>query len=178
MYGTFIGKDREVTFYKKTAARLKRRAAVVCRRPGSNRYGMRIEEMPLIWYTDTKFSVHGGEKMLQQKAPSRTLQLLIGGAILGILAFLLVYGFTPLDITNDTFCRGGYMEKDIQQHYAGWLFYRQNAQGFPLCVTQSINAPSGVSIAYTDSIPLVAALCRPLANWLGGTFQYLSLIHI
>lgn len=110
--------------------------------------------------------------MLQQKAPSRTLQLLIGGAILGILAFLLVYGFTPLDITNDTFCRGGYMEKDIQQHYAGWLFYRQNAQGFPLCVTQSINAPSGVSIAYTDSIPLVAALCRPLANWLGGTFQY------
>lgn len=111
--------------------------------------------------------------MLTKKIdPHRKMYLFCMGAALGILAFLIIYGVTPLDVANDTFCRGGFMEKDIQQHYAGWLFYRQNARSFPLCVTQSVNAPQGISIAYTDSIPLVALALRPLANFLGGTFQY------
>ena len=94
------------------------------------------------------------------------------GAALGVLVFLAVYGISPLDVANDAFCRGGYIEKDIQQHYAGWLFYRENAIEFPFCVTKAVNAPAGVSVAYTDSIPLLAALLRPVANALGGTFQY------
>lgn len=110
--------------------------------------------------------------MLKDQTQHRRFWLFFLGALLGIIAFLLVYGVAPLDVTNDNFCRGGYLEKDIQQHYAGWLFYRQSAQAFPLCVTQSINAPDGIGIAYTDSIPLMAALCRPIANALGGTFQY------
>lgn len=103
---------------------------------------------------------------------NRRLCLFVLGAALGIAAFLWIYGLEPLDVTRDSFCRGGYLEKDIQQHYAGWLFYRQSAKNFPLCVTTAVNAPQGISIAYTDSIPLLAALCRPFANWLGGTFQY------
>ncbi len=102
----------------------------------------------------------------------RRVLLFLLGAALGAAAFLLVYGISPLDIRNDAFCRGGFLEKDIQQHYAGWLFYRQSALPFPLCITPAINAPQGVSVAYTDSIPLVAAVCRPLAELLGGTFQY------
>lgn len=134
-----------------------------------------IEETPWLWYTDTYFKV--GLKMGQiimhiPKTSKQTLCLFGMGAILGIAVFLLIYGFSPLDVTNDTFCRGGFLEKDVQQHYAGWLFYRQSALSFPLCITQSINTPQGISIAYTDSIPLLAALLRPLANWLGGTFQY------
>ena len=95
---------------------------------------------------------------------TKRLALFALGALLGLAVFLLVYGPAPLDVTNDLFCRGGYLEKDIQQHYAGWLFYRQDAVGFPLCVTTALNAPQGVSVAYTDSIPLLAALCRPLAG--------------
>lgn len=110
--------------------------------------------------------------MFAAERNTRTRLLFIIGASLGVIAFFLIYGTATLDVTNDAFCRGGYMEKDIQQHYAGWLFYRQNAISFPLGITQAINAPQGVSIAYTDSIPLVAVLCRPLANALGGTFQY------
>ena len=102
----------------------------------------------------------------------RTALLFSLGAVLGVAVFFAVYGISPLDITNDSFCRGGYIEKDIQQHYAGWLFYRENALGFPFCVTKAVNAPAGVSVAYTDSIPLLAALLRPVANALGGTFQY------
>lgn len=107
-----------------------------------------------------------------QKKTEQRVRLFLLGACLGLLAFLAVYGIAPLDVTQDTFCRGGYLEKDIQQHYAGWLFYRQSARAFPLAVTQAIDAPQGVSVAYTDSIPLLAVLCRPLANALGGTFQY------
>lgn len=94
------------------------------------------------------------------------------GALLGVAVFLLVFGSAPLQVTNDSFCRGGYIEKDIQQHYAGWLFYCQSARGWPLCVTDAVNAPQGLSIAYTDSIPLLAALCRPLVMLWGDTFQY------
>ena len=109
--------------------------------------------------------------MLNHKL-SRKAQLFLLGALLGVAIFLLVYGTAPLNIANDAFCRGGYIEKDIQQHYAGWLFYKRSAIGWPLGVTDAVNYPGGVSVAYTDSIPLLAALCRPLAAALGGTFQY------
>ena len=109
--------------------------------------------------------------MLNHKS-TRSARLFWLGALLGTAVFLLVYGLAPLDAANDAFCRGGYIEKDIQQHYAGWLFYRSSALGWPLGVTQAVNAPQGVSVAYTDSIPLLAVLCRPLAAALGGTFQY------
>ena len=109
--------------------------------------------------------------MLKNKTV-RTARLFALGALLGIAVFLLVYGAAPLNVANDAFCRGGYIEKDIQQHYAGWLFYRRSAISWPLGVTDAVNYPSGVSVAYTDSIPLLAVLCRPLAAALGGTFQY------
>ena len=95
--------------------------------------------------------------MLNHKS-TRSARLFWLGALLGAAVFLLVYGLAPLDVANDAFCRGGYIEKDIQQHYAGWLFYRSSALGWPLGVTQAVNAPQGVSVAYTDSIPLLAVL--------------------
>ena len=107
-----------------------------------------------------------------KKIKDRRGQIFLLGAVLGLAVFLLLYGLAPLDVTNDSFCRGGYIEKDIQQHYAGWLFYRQSALNWPLGVTPAVNAPEGISVAYTDSIPLLAVLCRPLAAALGGTFQY------
>ena len=105
---------------------------------------------------------------------TRNGRLFLGGALLGVLVFVLVFGVSTLDVTNDAFCRGGYIEKDIQQHYAGWLFYRQSSAGWPLCIARGINYPDGLSVAYTDSIPLVAALLKPVANFVGGTFQYMG----
>lgn len=105
-------------------------------------------------------------------------RLFLLGGLLGALAFLLVFGVSPLDVTNDAFCRGGYIEKDIQQHYAGWLLYRQSPLRFPLCVTESINRPDGSSVAYTDSIPLFAAFFRLLEPLLPQTFQYFGLFTL
>ena len=82
--------------------------------------------------------------MLNHKL-SRKAQLFLLGALLGVAIFLLVYGTAPLNVANDAFCRGGYIEKDIQQHYAGWLFYKRSAIGWPLGVTDAVNYPGGVA---------------------------------
>ena len=110
---------------------------------------------------------------MQDKASRRRdCFLFVAGGILGAVAFLLVLGLSPLDVTQDAFCRDGYIEKDIQQHYAGWLFYRESPLSFPLCIADSINWPDGLSVAFTDSIPLFAAVFRLLEPVLPATFQY------
>lgn len=75
--------------------------------------------------------------MASKLSSNRKIVLFFAGGLLGVLAFLLIYGISPLDFTNDTFCRGGYVEKDIQQHYAGWLFLPAERSAFPvLCHTK------------------------------------------
>lgn len=105
-------------------------------------------------------------------------QLFLMGCTLGALAFLLIYGFTPLDVTRDFWLRGGFVEQDIQQHYAGWLFYRQSPLQLPLGVAQNINWPDGIGVLYTDSIPLFAVLFRLLEPLLPAVFQYFGLFTL
>ncbi len=94
------------------------------------------------------------------------------GAIMGILAFLIIYGFTPLQVTQDDWLRNGYIEADILQHYAGWLFFRESPLTFPFGFTSMINWPDGQSIAFTDSIPFFSVLFRFLQPILPATFQF------
>ena len=108
----------------------------------------------------------------------RRALLFAAGALLGAVLFFLVFGLSALNPCNDSFCLGGYIEKDIQQHYAGWLFYRQSTPGWPLGIAQGINAPDGVSVAYTDSIPLFAVLFRGFEAVLPATFQYFGLFTL
>lgn len=94
------------------------------------------------------------------------------GCLLGILAFLLIFGTRTLDVTWDAWLRGGFIEKDGIQHYTGWLFYREAPLSFPLCVSPDVNWPDGLSVAFTDSIPLFAAFFRLLEPLLPSVFQY------
>lgn len=100
------------------------------------------------------------------------------GCVLGAAVFFLLYGFAPLDVTNDAWLRGGYIEADIQQHYAGWMFYRQSELSLPFCFSDRINWPFGLSVAFTDSIPLFAALFRLLEPLLPSAFQYFGLFTL
>ena len=100
------------------------------------------------------------------------------GCLLGAAVFFLLYGFAPLDVTSDAWLRGGYIEADIQQHYAGWMFYRQSELSLPFCFSDRINWPFGLSVAFTDSIPLFAALFRVLAPILPSVFQYFGLFTL
>lgn len=65
---------------------------------------------------------------------------------------------------------------DIAQHVSGWWLYAKDSWHFPLLHTQRLNHPEGVSVALTDSIPLMAVLFKALLSlfpsWFPENFHY------
>lgn len=98
-----------------------------------------------------------------------------GGAFLGLIAFLVIYGTSMLNVTNDSLIINGYLEMDIAQHYAGWMLYRSSPWQFPLGVGQNISYPFGSAVSYTDSVPIFAIFFKLIRNFLPETFQYFGL---
>lgn len=96
-------------------------------------------------------------------------------AILGVIAFLVLYGLTPLDVTNDNWLMAGYDEADILQHYAGWLAFRDSEWAFPLGLASKMARGDGTIISYTDSVPLAAIFFKIFRNILPQTFQYFGI---
>lgn len=70
-----------------------------------------------------------------------------------------------------------FFDGDMAKDVAGWLHYAADRWRFPLLHTERLNHPQGVSIAFTDSIPLAALLFKPLAAWLPQHYHYLGLWH-
>jgi hypothetical protein len=70
---------------------------------------------------------------------------------------------------------GWVMHGDWQIHQLGWQFFRHEPWQFPPGVTTTALVPIGTSVGYTDSIPLVALLLKPIADWLPNPLQYLGL---
>ena len=93
-------------------------------------------------------------------------------AVLGIALFLELY---PLSFVLG---HGAFFDtSDPAQHVTGWRYYAQDAWHFPLLKTTRLNYPAGVSIAFTDSIPLAALLFKPFVAWLPENFHYFGLWH-
>lgn len=65
--------------------------------------------------------------------------------------------------------------EDIAQHVSGWLAYAADAWRWPIFFTNRINHPDGISIAFTDSIPLIAVLFKPFVRFLPENFHYFGL---
>ena len=65
---------------------------------------------------------------------------------------------------------------DIAQHVSGWWYYAKDSWHFPLLHTQRLNHPEGVTIALTDSIPVMALLFKALLtlfpSWFPENFHY------
>jgi hypothetical protein len=64
---------------------------------------------------------------------------------------------------------------DIAQHISGWLAYAADVWRWPLLFTNRINYPDGVSIAFTDSIPLLAILLKPFVQFFPPGFHYFGI---
>lgn len=92
--------------------------------------------------------------------------------LLGVLAFLLLYGAAPLRVTNDAWIMAGYDETDIIQHYSGWLAFRNSDWSFPIGMASDMACGSGTCISFTDSIPWAAVICKLFRFVLPETFQY------
>ena len=67
---------------------------------------------------------------LQQKQ-RRTAVLFALGAVLSVLVFFAVYGRAPLDVANDAFCRGGYIERTSSSTMPGGCSTAKTRWVFP-----------------------------------------------
>lgn len=94
------------------------------------------------------------------------------GAAAGMVVFFLLYGTSTLHPTYDAWILNGYDEWDIQQHYAGWVLFRNSHWAFPLGLADTIAAPDGTVISFTDSIPWVSIFFKALRGVLPSTFQW------
>ena len=103
------------------------------------------------------------------------VRIFAGGALIGLIFFLIVYGIEPVIFTNEYFVVNGYIEKDLSQHYSGWMLYRNSPWRFPLGLGQNIAYPYGNVVSFTDSIPLLAIFFKVFSGILPATFQYFGL---
>lgn len=107
--------------------------------------------------------------MTKDRSPAVSYAL----AILLSLAFI-AYLFPLRFLAGDS---AFFEQIDASQHVAGWLFYVRDSWHFPLLHTARLNHPEGVSIAFTDSIPLAALPFKLLAPWLPAAFHYIGWWH-
>lgn len=94
-----------------------------------------------------------------------------GGAI-GALFFLWIAGWRVVNPTQV----GWIMQLDWRIHFLGWHFFRREPWMWPPGrIGGYLHAPDGTAIGYTDSIPVVAFLLKPLSPVLPDPFQYLGI---
>ena len=98
--------------------------------------------------------------------------LFLLGALIGTGVFLCLYGTSTLHPGNDAWIFNGYDEWDIQQHYAGWMLFRNSHWTLPLGLADTIAVPDGTVISYTDSLPWVSIFFKLLRGALPATFQW------
>lgn len=111
---------------------------------------------------------------LYQERKRKTI-LFISGGLIGLAIFIAIYGVGIINPFSDSLISNGYIEKDIAQHYAGWLLYKNSPWQFPLGVGENIAYPYGNAVTFTDSIPLFAIFFKIFKGVLPRTFQYFGI---
>mgnify|MGYP003289933270 CR=1 FL=1 len=91
--------------------------------------------------------------------------------IIGFIVFVCIYGFEILNPCNVDWLIGG----DLEQHSIGWQAFRRDPWFLPIGMFNSLTFPNPVSIIYTDSIPLIAVICKLFSPILPEHFQYFGL---
>ena len=99
--------------------------------------------------------------MVRKGQKKKNILLFLCGALLGAVTFFVLFPLSSLDPTNLSYVRGGYVERDIIQHYAGWNFYRNEPLSFPFGISRNMSYPEGASVVYSDSIPLFVNIAEP-----------------
>lgn len=113
--------------------------------------------------------------MITKKVNNEQLLFCIG-CLIGIVSFLIIFGWKTLDVTNDSWLlQGTGFTGDLTQHYMGWQFFRKSEWSFPLGLIENLAYPMNISIIYTDSIPILGILFKLLSPILPATFQYFGI---
>lgn len=93
--------------------------------------------------------------------------------LLGFIVFLFI---TKGTILNPTYVDWLMQDGDSTQHWLGWQFFRHSPLlQWPLGANPNYGMEIGSSIVFSDSIPLLAFIFKPLSALLPETFQYIGL---
>ncbi len=122
-------------------------------------------------------SVTTGAIDLERRAPSRQATLasavdetpaIVPAILIGLIAFVIVRGFAPLDPTNIRWLDS----RDLAMHTAGWWWFAMAPWGVPPGASpfNGLELASGVGLS--DSLPLFAFPFKLIAQWLPERFQY------
>lgn len=92
---------------------------------------------------------------------------------IGLGIFVLFFGWTPLDVTNEEwiFRHSG----DLTEHYLGWCYFRASDWLLPIGTVQNIAWPDNISVIYVDCVPWMAVFFKILSPVLPATFQYMGI---
>ncbi len=93
-------------------------------------------------------------------------------ALFGVVWFARLAGVRALDPTNFGWVLTG---EDWSAHVLGWWFFRIEPWALPLGRLDGLMYPLGTSVAYSDSLPLVAVLLKPFSPLLPEGFHYIGL---
>ena len=88
------------------------------------------------------------------------------GAMVGVIFFARTLGSALADPREI----GWLMTTDWAQHYSGWAMFRSTPWSWPPGLMPEVWYPVGTSIVYTDSLPLLALLLKPLSGLLPQPF--------
>jgi hypothetical protein len=92
-------------------------------------------------------------------------------ALLGLAVFVISYGLHVLDPTNVNWL----LVEDWGQNFLGWDAFRREPWTWPLGKIQNLNWPEGTSLVFTDSLPILSILLKPLHSLLPDPFQFQGL---
>jgi hypothetical protein len=111
-------------------------------------------------------------QLLETRKNQVTLNWLVA-LLIGTVSFVVLFGVQTLNPTHVDwiYIRGG----DVLQHQLGWMAFRAEPWSLKLGAITSLLYPTGTSIVYTDSIPLLAVFFKLFRAWLPETFQYFGL---
>lgn len=115
------------------------------------------------------------ETRIIEKKLNKNLIYTCIAALIGVIIFLIIYGFSPLNVTKDNWIFARYDEIDIIQHYAGWLAYRNSDWTFPIGMAENMAVGDGTVVSYLDCIPWFAIVFKVFRGILPKTFQYFGL---
>ncbi len=88
--------------------------------------------------------------------------------MVGLVVGVWLLGFHAINPLNVDWMKG-----DVAQSYLGWAYFHQTSDwGFPLTFTPRLNYPTGCLISYNNSLPLLAVLLKPFAQYLPREFQF------
>lgn len=111
-------------------------------------------------------------KSIDRRASGRRALAFLLGLAVGCVCFLWIYGTPSLDVTDCGWIVNRYDEWDVQQHYAGWLFFRDADWSFPLGYADNLGLPNGTMITYTDSLPWVSVILKLFRSFQPRRFQW------